>query len=104
MTATNLEAILLPVDLDRAGVAELRAGLERASHGSSLLLDGSQIRRVHTPGVQLLCALVLAAEGRGATIEWTAVPPILVTYVKLLGIGDVIRFHGRVPAALDHFE
>ncbi len=98
------DVIMLPVDLDRPGVGEFRASLEGARHGSSIMLDGTKLRRVHTPGVQLLCALVLAAEGRGANVSWTAVPPVLVTYVNLLGIGDVINFHGRIPQGLDHFE
>jgi ABC-type transporter Mla MlaB component len=101
---TDHDAIMLPSDLDRASVGELRARIEEARGGSSITIDGSRIRRVHTPGVQLLCALVLAAEGRGATVAWTAVPPVLVSYVNLLGIGDVLHFHGRIPHALDHFE
>ena len=98
------DVIMLPVELDRSAVGEIRESLERARHGSAILLDGTQIRRVHTPGVQLLCALVLAAEGRGARVTWAAVPPVLVTYVNLLGIGDVIHFHARIPQSLDHFE
>jgi ABC-type transporter Mla MlaB component len=104
VNATTDDVIMLPVELDRIGVGDLRASLERASYGSSIMLDGTLIRRVHTPGVQLLCALVLAAEGRGASVAWMAVPPVLVTYVNLLGIGDVIHFHGRIPGGLDHFE
>jgi ABC-type transporter Mla MlaB component len=100
----NADAITLPVELDRVGVTELRPRLERLRSGSSLTLDGSQIRRVHTPGVQLLCALVLAAEGRGVDVAWISVPPMLVTYVRLLGIGDVLRFCDQVPASLDRFE
>jgi ABC-type transporter Mla MlaB component len=101
---TDDDAIMLPSELDRAGVGELRTRIEAMGGGSSITIDGSRIRRVHTPGVQLLCALVLAAEGRGANVAWTAVPPVLVNYVNLLGIGDVLHFHGRIPAALDYFE
>jgi ABC-type transporter Mla MlaB component len=101
---TDENAIMLPSELDRAGVGELRAQIEAMGGGSSITIDGSRIRRVHTPGVQLLCALVLAAEGRGANVAWTAVPPVLVNYVNLLGIGDVLHFHGRIPAALEYFE
>jgi ABC-type transporter Mla MlaB component len=96
--------LFVPVVLDRNAVGDIRASIDRARNGSAILLDGTLIRRVHTPGVQLLCALVLAAEGRGASVTWTAVPPVLVTYVNLLGIGDVIHFHGRIPYSLDHFE
>lgn len=102
--ATATSILALPSELDRDGVHELRGRLEGAGAGTQLTLDGSLVRRVHTPGVQALCALVLAAEGRGAVIEWTSVPQLLVTYVRLLGIGDVLRFHGKVPESLDQFE
>ncbi len=104
MKPISEDAITLPTEIDRADIAELRPRLERLLSGSSLRLDGSQIRHVHTPGVQLLCALVLAAEGRGVGVVWTSVPPMLVTYVRLLGIGDVMRFHTQVPEPLDRFE
>jgi hypothetical protein len=38
--------------------------------------------------------LVLAAEGRGVEVSWLAVSAVLVTYVSLLGVGDVMRFDG----------
>jgi ABC-type transporter Mla MlaB component len=98
------DAFLLPAVLDRAGIAELGVQLAQARTGASIRLDGSQIRRVHTPGVQQLCAMVLAAEGRGATVVWTAVPPVLVTYVRLLGISDVLQFHRGIPDPLENFE
>ena len=89
------DAIRLPAVLDRAGVHELRPRLEHATAETALLLDGSHLERVETAGVQLLCALVLGAEGRGVHITWDRVPATLVNYVKLLGIGDVIRLDGR---------
>jgi ABC-type transporter Mla MlaB component len=98
------DVIMLPVELDRTAVGDIRGSLEQAHRGSTIMLDGTLIRRVHTPGVQLLCALVLAAEGRGASVTWASVPQVLVTYVNLLGIGDVIHFHGQIPRSLDHFE
>lgn len=95
---------MLPADIDPAGVAELCERLEQATYGAMLTLDGSQVRHVHTPGVQRLCAVVLSAEGRGVLVAWKSVPAVLVTYVRLLGISDVLRFHRSVPEALDRFE
>ena len=86
------DAIRLPMVLDRASVQELRPRIEHAAAGTSVVLDGSYLQRVETPGVQLLCALVLAAEGRGVIVTWTRVSAVLINYVNLLGIGDVIRF------------
>jgi len=86
------DAIRLPKVLDLSGVHELRPRIEHAGSGSSIVIDGSYLQRVETPGVQLLCALVLGAEGRGVTVTWTRVTATLVNYVKLLGIGDVLGF------------
>ena len=99
MKAKIRDAIRLPAVLDRASVNELRPRLEHATSGTSIQLDGAYLERVETTGVQLLCALVLAAEGRGVVITWHHVSATLVNYVQLLGIGDVIRFDGgRRPA------
>ncbi|HET9626485.1 MAG TPA: STAS domain-containing protein [Kofleriaceae bacterium] len=88
------DVITLPVELDRASLAGLRARLERAPYGTCVAFDGSRVRRADTAGVQLLCSLVLAAEGRGVVVTWLAVSAVLVTYVSLLGVGDVMRFEG----------
>jgi ABC-type transporter Mla MlaB component len=90
----NGDVIRLPVEIDRGSVTRLRALVDRAGYGTSITFDGSRIRRADSAGVQLLCALVLSAEGRGVTVAWTAVSPVLLTYVSLLGVGDVMRFDG----------
>lgn len=88
------DVITLPVELDRPSLAGLRARLDRAPQGAAVAFDGSRVRRADTAGVQLLCSLVLSAEGRGVMVTWLAVSAVLVTYVSLLGVGDVIRFDG----------
>jgi|GEM_PF-4307984 len=98
------DAIRLPLVLDRASVEEVRPRLEHAAAGASIVLDGSYLQRVETPGVQLLCALVLAAEGRGVVITWIRVSAMLINYVNLLGIGDVIRFDGTQRATRDSLD
>jgi ABC-type transporter Mla MlaB component len=88
------DAIRLPMVLDRANVHELAPRLEQAEPGASIVLDGSYLQRLETPGVQLLCALVLAAEGRGVLVTWIRVSAMLINYVNLLGIGDILRLDG----------
>lgn len=88
------DAIRLPKVLDRTSVQELRPRIEEAGAGASIVLDGSYLWRIETSGVQLLCALVLAAEGRGVTVTWISVSAMLVNYVNLLGIGEIIRLDG----------
>ena len=91
------EQIRLPVTLDRQSAGELRARIERLGGGASITIDGTELAHVETTGVQLLCALVLAAEGRGVGVSWRRVPATLVNYVKMLGIGDVLRIDGGPP-------
>jgi anti-anti-sigma regulatory factor len=88
------DGIRLPKVLDRISVHALRPRIESLGAGASIVLDGAYLRRVETTGVQLLCALVLAAEGRGVTVTWLRVSAMLINYVNLLGIGEIIRFDG----------
>jgi anti-anti-sigma regulatory factor len=91
--------IVLPFTLDAERATMLRARIERAPPGSSLVFDGSRVRYADPAGTQLLCALVLAAEGRGVAVTWTAVSSVFVTYVNLLGFGAVMRFERVRPYA-----
>ncbi len=98
------DAIRLPRVLDRASVDEIRPRIDQAAVGASVVLDGSYLQRVETQGVQLLCALVLAAEGRGVVVTWIRVSAMLINYVNLLGIGDVIRFDGTRRASRESLD
>lgn len=97
----NLE---LPAALDVAGAPELRALLVAALRHPEIAIDGSKIQQLDTAGVQLLCALVRAAERRGVALRWTVVSPMLVTCVKLLGVGDVLRLDGVRQEGVEWFE
>jgi ABC-type transporter Mla MlaB component len=96
-----MDAIRLPMVLELASINELRPRFEHASPGSSIVIDGAYLQRVETTGVQLLCALVLSAEGRGVSVTWIRVAAMLVNYVNLLGIGDVLRLDDTRRAAGD---
>lgn len=75
---------------------EIRAHFEHAGPRDTVIVDGSHLQRVDLTGVQLLCALVLACEGRGASVIWLRVAQLLINSVKLLGISDILRF-GQQP-------
>jgi anti-anti-sigma regulatory factor len=96
--------IVLPVELDLDCVVEVRDQLERALGTPAIRIDGTQVQRVDTAGVQLLCAVVLAAERRGVPLAWTAVSPTLVTCVQRLGVGHVVRLDGVRQEGLEWFE
>ena len=96
--------IVLPVELDVERVEELRDALVRALAAPAIALDGTQVQRIDAAGVQLLCALVLAAERRGVALTWTAVSPTLVTGVALHGVAGVVRLDGVRQEGLEWFE
>lgn len=88
----NRNVIVLPFTLDVESATELRARLAVIPAGASIVFDGSRIRCVDPAGTEMLCAQVLAAEGRGVMVTWIAVSSVFVTYVNLLGFGGVMRF------------
>ena len=94
----------LPAELDVGSVSGFLPRLEQALRGTAITLDGSKLQQLDTAGVQLLCALVRAAEQRGVALAWRAVSPMLVSYVKLLGVDHVLRFDGVRLEGLEWFE
>lgn len=95
---------MLPADLDRSAVAELRPRFLEALAGPAITLDGSPVQRADVAGVQLLCALVIAAERRGVALAWSVVSPALVTAVRLLGVERVVRIADVRQDGLEWFE
>jgi anti-anti-sigma regulatory factor len=96
--------IVLPADLDLTSAAQVHTKFVAALEAGAIRLDGSLVQRADTAGVQLLCALVIAAERRGVVLALTAVSPALVTCVKLLGAQRVIRLDGVRQEGLEWFE
>lgn len=88
----STDVIRLPTVLDRHSVTELGVHFDHAGPSDTIIVDGSHLQRVDLTGVQLLCALVLASEGRGTSVIWLRVSKLLINSVKLLGISDILRF------------
>jgi anti-anti-sigma regulatory factor len=71
--------------------AELRAALARGA----LRLDGAEVSRVDTAGLQLLVAAIATARTAGVAAEWQAASPALVDAARQLGVGALLS----LPAA-----
>lgn len=93
----------LPVIFDLEGATELHDRLREALASTAIRVDGSRIQHVDLAGLQLLCAFVATAAARGASVSWTAVSPMLVTYVKRLGVDRLIRLDGVRQEGLEWF-
>ena len=75
--ADSTPSLTLQADLSIEHVAELQAALApHLAAEATLVLDGSQVRRVHSAGLQLLHAFVRerAGAGHGTTV---LAPPLL---------------------------
>jgi anti-anti-sigma regulatory factor len=90
--------------LDRTVAGDLHARFLEALGGASITLDGSRVERVDVAGVQLLCALMIAAGQRGVQLGWTAVSPALSTCARLLGVRDMMRLDGVRQEGLEWFD
>jgi ABC-type transporter Mla MlaB component len=77
----------LQADLGIEHVAELQAALApHLATEAPLELDGSQVRRVHTAGLQLLHAFVRERAGAGRSTTLTQASPALDEAVRLLAL------------------
>ena len=74
--ADSTPSLTLQADLSIEHVAELQAALApHLAAEATLVLDGSQVRRVHSAGLQLLHAFVRERAGAGHGTTVLAPPP-----------------------------
>ena len=93
----------LPVIFDLESASGLRDRLCAALASPAIRIDGSRIQHIDLAGLQLLCAFVATAAARGASVSWTVVSPMLVTYVKRLGVDPLIELDGVRQEGLEWF-
>jgi anti-anti-sigma regulatory factor len=97
-------AVVLPEALDRRCAAALQQTLIDGLDGPAIALDGSQVQSADIAGIQLLCALVVAAERAGVALGWTSVSPALVTCVQRLGADGVVCLAGVRQEGMEWFD
>ncbi|MBB3344432.1 MULTISPECIES: STAS domain-containing protein [unclassified Luteimonas] len=78
-------------DLGIETSAALKARLEpHLAHDQDVLLDGAQVRRVHTAGLQVLCAFFASRSASGRTTALHDSSAALLDAIRLLGIGHTL--------------
>ncbi|KGO98212.1 STAS domain-containing protein [Novilysobacter defluvii] len=91
--------LMLPPDLGIEHVADLQALLAPHLEGEApLALDGSQVRRVHTAGLQLLHAFVRERAGTGRGTAILDPSPTLSDAARLLALEATLGT-GNTPQA-----
>ncbi len=79
--------VVLEAVVDIAGVNDLKGKLAQHLAGPEpLVLDGSEVQRVDTAGLQLLCAFVQTAIGAGLQPRWSGISEPLREAARLTGL------------------
>jgi anti-anti-sigma regulatory factor len=60
-----------------------------------VVVDGSQVERIDTAGVQLLVAFAKGLETAGKSLQWSGTSDLLVRSCRTLGVDGLLR----IPAA-----
>ncbi|WP_407351635.1 lipid asymmetry maintenance protein MlaB [Luteimonas sp. R10] len=82
-----MNAVPLGEDLGIESCAELKARLAPClAQEQPLLLDGSRVARVHTAGVQVLCALARSRADAGLSTELDGCSEALRDAIRILGL------------------
>jgi ABC-type transporter Mla MlaB component len=79
--------------------AALKASLCALAAGERATLDVSNLERVDTAAMQLLCAFVRERKSRGQPVNWQGESAALRDAVRLLGLGDLLELSAPVAGA-----
>lgn len=63
----------------------------------AVVLDGTEVRRVHTAGLQVLCAFFASRDGIGHATELRGSSDTLRDAARLLGLGAALGLDGPTP-------
>lgn len=79
--------------------AALKTSLCALAAGEHATIDVSNLERVDTATMQLLCAFVRDRKGRGQPVTWQGESTALRDAVRLLGLADLLELSAPVAGA-----
>lgn len=86
----------LPETLVASRAAALLQALEpRLASGGTLTLDGGDVARVDTAGIQLLLYINRELARRGGSLRWSAASVTLTDAARLLGLEGALAFDAK---------
>jgi anti-anti-sigma regulatory factor len=71
-------------------VAAMHAELGRHLHAGAVVLEAGAVKRIDTAGLQLLAALVRAAESRGKPVQWRSVSAAVRDGARHVGLSAAL--------------
>jgi anti-anti-sigma regulatory factor len=70
---------------------DLHAMLRASEHdGDEIVIDGSQVERIDTSGLQLLIAFVKQQSLVGRSVHWAGTSDVLIRHSRRLGIDAIL--------------
>ena len=88
--------LALPTNVVLDDLGPLRLALLASLDRGAATFDAGAVTMIDAAGLQLLCAAVATARGRGLAVRWTAVPERMRTAAVALGVAAHL---GLEPAA-----
>lgn len=83
-----MREILLPRSLDISAVRSVATELQAALAVGEVTVNASELTKLDASGLQLLCAVAIAARTSGTRLVWKAVPPVLTQGARTLALTD----------------
>ncbi len=87
--------VTLDADVAISGAAELKGRLLRLLETpGAVSIDASNVQRIDTAGLQLLCAFRKSLNEAGRALEWTAPSPAFTDGADRVGLTDLLGLTG----------
>jgi anti-anti-sigma regulatory factor len=91
--------LVCPARLDIPAAVDLRSELvARLAARRGIALDVGALAYVDTAGIQLLCAVALAARRQGGALTWVGDSPALAASARQLGLSEILGLPGDNPS------
>lgn len=82
---------MLPQEMNIQHLEELESALiELIRENDAVVLDGTNVEKIDTPGIQMLCALQKSLQLTNKSIGWSGVSETLVSVATLLGTKEYL--------------
>lgn len=82
---------MLPQEMNIQHLEELESALiGLIRENDAVVLDGTNVEKIDTPGIQMLCALQKSLQLTNKSIGWSGVSETLVSVATLLGTKEYL--------------
>ncbi len=92
------DAVVLPSHCTVKDAAALKESLVAQLDAAAVRLDASNVERIDTSSMQVLCAFVRDRRAQGRDVEWIKAPGALHAAARLLGVTALLNLPAGASA------